>query len=732
MKNLIELFTVSKIESQVSRTTYSKALQLVDAGDVLLDNYNDQHVDGSVEEDGDRYFSEITLHGNKCEILCDCPERKNHFCVHVVALIIEYINDYHQHLIPSPRPTQKRPRLKLPYSITGDLPQVEITRDLSYHLSLLTVKDLRELARHRGIKVSGLKREIILDQLASGLCDPANLERAIQQLPSDSRLVLSYIAILAEDLNLNINPRLVGPKLDAALALQTASQPMRPAAQCLEDLLHAGLLFGGPHFLQVPLQVVAHREIHTALFKPTTGTKQEQMAVPFAAAHLAVYLLVLARSSKLVRTPEIQRDVHGWPMSSGETSSTGSIPLLTEPTYLERGLLNEIASVTAQDEAFVDLLAQILAEDRLWEEDKPDQLTTQFSAWLQLSPEILSNRLFHLASGLQTTTELTAARETGHFVVQRSRQSYLQSSQFTAALTRVRIRILDLVSRAPGETWFEIDHLLHTAYTLFPNWLEDSNPYSPSHPIHRNVNITIKLNGKPINEADYDSWVKTYGQLHLTMLVKTLRWLGLVDIAYQNDRPHAFRVTGFGEYLLGRRSDFPVQVDQKSSGLSFTSDGRLLLNPMLAHPELTRLVLQIAIPAEDQSEKTKKKLVSLPFAITLQGIQDKFEAGIQPESILTALEKAAGKKLPQNISSGIRQLWDRFGKLHLYPDMTLIEFADDYCLPELLAGTRLNQILLHTFSSRLIAIQKDGLPALMEELVAKGYTPRVEQEHHEE
>jgi hypothetical protein len=731
MKNLLELFTVSKIESQVSRATYSKAVQLVDAGDVLLDNYNNQHVDGSVEEDGDIYFSEITLHGNKCEILCDCPERKNQFCVHVVALIIEYINDYHQSLIPSPRPTQKRPRLKLPYSITGDLPQLESTRDLSYHLSLLTVKDLRQLARHRGIKVSGLKREIILDQLVSGLIDPANLERAIQQLPSDSRLVLSYIAILAEDLNLNVNPRLVGPKLDAALALQSASQPMRPAAQCLEDLLHAGLLFGGPHFLQVPLQVVAHREIHTTLFKPTTATEQEQMAVPFAAAHLAMYLLVLARSSKLVRTPEIQRDVLGWPMSSGETPGASSIPLLTEPTYLEQGLLNEIASVTAQDEAFVDLLAQILAEDRLWEEGKPDQLTTQFSAWLQLSPEILSNRLFHLASVLQTTTELKAARETGRFVVQRSRQSYLQASQFAAALTRVRIRLLDLVSRAPGGTWFEIDHLLRTAYTLFPNWLEDPTPYSPSHPTHKSVNITDKLNGKPVNAASYDSWLKTYGQLHLTMLVKTMHWLGLVEIAYQNDRPHAFRISPFGEFLLSRRRDFSVENSTKSGGVSFTSEGYLMLNPMLAHLELTRLVLQIAVPAKDRPEKTNKKLASLPFSITLQGIQDKFQAGIQPESIITMLEKAAGKKLPEHVSSGMMQLWDRFGKLHLYPDMTLIEFADDYCLPELLAGTRLNQILLHTFSSRLIAIRKDGLPAWMEELVAKGYTPRMEQARHE-
>jgi hypothetical protein len=141
--------------------------------------------------------------------------------------------------------------------------------------------------------------------------------------------------------------------------------------------------------------------------------------------------------------------------------------------------------------------------------------------------------------------------------------------------------------------------------------------------------------------------------------------------------------------------------------------------------------MKIAVPDADKIAPGKKKLAKLSFGITQQGIQNEFRAGSQPDTITEMLERNAGKALPEVISRGIQQLWDRFGKMHLYPEMTLIEFSDDYCLPELLAGTRLNHVLLHIFSPRLIAIRKDAEAMFMEELVAKGYTPRLEGDRHE-
>jgi hypothetical protein len=58
--------------------------------------------------------------------------------------------------------------------------------------------------------------------------------------------------------------------------------------------------------------------------------------------------------------------------------------------------------------------------------------------------------------------------------------------------------------------------------------------------------------------------------------------------------------------------------------------------------------------------------------------------------------------------------------------LALVELADDFALTELLAGTTLARILLYRFSPRLIAVRPEGLEAWRAELVAKGYTPKLE------
>ena len=62
----------------------------------------------------------------------------------------------------------------------------------------------------------------------------------------------------------------------------------------------------------------------------------------------------------------------------------------------------------------------------------------------------------------------------------------------------------------------------------------------------------------------------------------------------------------------------------------------------------------------------------------------------------------------------------------IYDDMTLIEFGDDFCLPELLAATSLSQILLTTFTPRLVAVRTDKAADYLAELQSRGYTPRMQ------
>jgi hypothetical protein len=125
-------------------------------------------------------------------------------------------------------------------------------------------------------------------------------------------------------------------------------------------------------------------------------------------------------------------------------------------------------------------------------------------------------------------------------------------------------------------------------------------------------------------------------------------WSGLLDIAYRNNQPYAFRISDFGAFLLGREATFQPAAPAQG-GLKFGSGAPLVLKPVEAHPDLMRLVLRIASPYKEEKASSKKKLVELPFAITLQGLQFMFRAGHRIEDLISNLEAAANEPMPRLI-----------------------------------------------------------------------------------
>jgi hypothetical protein len=63
--------------------------------------------------------------------------------------------------------------------------------------------------------------------------------------------------------------------------------------------------------------------------------------------------------------------------------------------------------------------------------------------------------------------------------------------------------------------------------------------------------------------------------------------------------------------------------------------------------------------------------------------------------------------------------------VRLYDDLTLIELADDYLLPELLRVTSLPAAMIHTLSPRLIAVDPQAVDRLVAELTRAGHPPGV-------
>ena len=72
-----------------------------------------------------------------------------------------------------------------------------------------------------------------------------------------------------------------------------------------------------------------------------------------------------------------------------------------------------------------------------------------------------------------------------------------------------------------------------------------------------------------------------------------------------------------------------------------------------------------------------------------------------------------------------KSIADRFGRVRLYESLTVLQLADDYALRELLANTSLSQHLVYQISPRVVVVRAEAVDTLMEEIVARGYTPAV-------
>ena len=101
-----------------------------------------------------------------------------------------------------------------------------------------------------------------------------------------------------------------------------------------------------------------------------------------------------------------------------------------------------------------------------------------------------------------------------------------------------------------------------------------------------------------------------------------------------------------------------------------------------------------------------------------------FERESTPDSIAQKFSDA-GAPLPDAMRTILNALYDNYGRVHLYEQLTIMELADDFIVRELLASTSLRQHILHQFSPRVVVIRDEQVEMFVQELEKKGYTPRV-------
>lgn len=603
-------------------------------------------------------------------------------------------------------------------------------------LDHLNLNQLRAVAQRRGVKLSGVKRDVVLDTLSEALSATDSLRALWPTLSPAARTVLSvlpfvttYLGVMAHQLQAAvgvINAELL-PKLDDAL----------------QELLAVGLLavtpYGYYHWLAGADLLLPPDPAMLRPYAEADRLRVVAAPAPLDFAALASRLLLALHGgaatlrARPAPTPHpleatLPNLARGWAYFPGELEAIArqkspqqavskyafsvppAPPLLTDAA---RAALSAELQAPADQLDFALHLLVGRGLVRLPPGGAPQVDPAVFIEHLSQHPLAQVLPLFnaYVAHTGWTEFDLAAARRPGLLLAHPGNLGLNYTyPHLLADLARVRALLMRLLRSAPAGAWVDVAGLVTRTHGLN---LQGAF-WSPQAP------VAAYFEGQPLDPVRLTAWRDFFGAYLEAILTGPLHWQGLVDLGYARDRLAAFRLTELGAFVLFQQLEFTAPaVTTAGPRLSFQRDSTLRLQPLGADPELVRLLNQLGQVRVGPAGQ-------LDFTLTAASVSAAFLAGWESERLLAALAEAAGAPVPAALAERLRQWEAHFGEVQIYSPLALVELADDYALTELLAGTALARHLLYRFSPRLIAIRPEGLAEWRAELVAKGYTPRTE------
>jgi hypothetical protein len=718
--------------------------------------FNAVDLEAEVSEGRRAYNPQAHLEGDNLVADCECHDSRRAVCGHAVALLLAWIHepasferesdlnaddlaDFDPDDAPNMEMGMQLPPAAAPRSSAIESP-ADAEREVAQMLGLVTVPQLRELAKRHGLAIGGNAREALVKPLAHLLSQRETVVRVWPRLSRPAQKLLGVLPLL------RVN-NLVYPQ-HAKQAFQTLDG--KAAANfdtLLGELSGFGLVFGyQQHLINVPSPLAFYLppdadfgplpDDHARL-KPS-GAPPAPLEFVSMVTRLALMLKTnpdrfIARQWPIPQPIEQQvTSLAGWPHYPAELETFKYEPQAIRQLYAKSFGVPPAPSPVI-DEARDELARTVGAPLRADRLDFALRLLIQlgivkavprqplsvdertFNDWLAQPPLERAVILFAAYANLNTWTELDRLSDLHHSAPHLRHLGSIGYGQTYAAtlgtLSVARGFLLLMLRRVPPDRWIDLEAFVARARAFHVN----PNVWPLVHGVY------LDLNGRQPNLATALDWQEVYGSFLETLLTGPLWWQGAVELATRLDRVVAFRLTAWGTRLFGQNLDYlpPRNVETRDrAAVTFLPNGDLVLQVEAASTDLLGLLTQVC---EAQSDPAGQ----LIYRLSPAGVARLFESGWDAARLTDALRQSIGPPLPRAWHESIAQWWANFGALHLYADVAVIELADDYALNELLAGTSLARHLLYRFSPRLIAVRAEGVEELRSELVRKGYTPKT-------
>ena len=721
--------------------------------------------------DGFYYDVAIAVTAGGVRAGCDCESE--HFCEHIGAVLLNWIhapadftpgNDalsadfpgYIQEMIAHLEAEEAIEPHDGELAFGGTLPNRYETEALAAHTFQIieqelrellweqTVRQLRAIARCRGWKLRGTRKDGLVSQLVQFYLDTQDTANAVSSLDDDHHLAIEFLSLRASAMP--VPERIVKKTIRSLKGRRSEKE----ASALLQDLQELGLVFavkghGGTTY-RTPLAVTRQLPPWPDLLTPFKGAPAKldlRQSPPFALTQVAYQVWQFLRETptpkKARALPKPGRLERQWPALQGwfnppdelaELERQGSrfwyrgeqqsISVQSLPPALPEADLAQLRQRTATTDDILSFAFNLLTSLGL--------LRWKHGAEIQINQDGMTTFLTHSDAdrlGILTTawmrldwwTEMALVlRHVKHLRLRRSLgQVDLTYDALVQELAQARMVVITLLRRLSPGKWYRAADFRQLLRRFWPDYLHAASAKS-------NESWWLETAGSDyrLSPDKAEDWQVGYAPFVTACLEGPLAWLGVVTLAYDRQGLAAFQITDLGAYLLGLRESYGQAVKELAGpALTVHSDGTVIARTGYATTGAYD-VLNVAGWLQETSVQQFR------YRITADSARRAFEQGWTGQAILDELEKHSAGPVPEPLREHILAWAEGYGRVHLYDGVTLIEFADDFALQELLASTSLPQHLVYQFSPCLVAIRADAVDTLRDELIRQGYTPRIE------
>jgi hypothetical protein len=637
---------------------------------------------------------------------------------------------------------EAQPNLVDTTAMTAQIEQA-VKRDLRELLAQQTVKQLRAIARRRGWKLRGTRKDELLDQLVQFYLEAQDTADLVAARNDNDRLAIEFLALRASTLPA---PESVVRKTVRSFERRRTEKEITATLQGLQE---QGLIFEAKDYASrtYRMPAIVARQLPSwpkllTIFKGDPAMLDVRQSPLFALTQVAYQVWQYLRESpapKKARTlPALTWIEQQWPSLQGWLNPADEVAELEQmgsrfwylaaqqhigvqplPPALSDADLAELRQRTAVSDDILDFVFSLLSAMDLVQWDYSSEVETNengMTAFLSYSD---ADRLGVLTTAwMQQSwwTEMALVlRHVKHIRLRRSLQlGSFAYSDLNQELVRARMIVVTLLRRLSPGTWYGVPDFRRLLRRFWPDYLHAGLAMHQRHWWLETAGSDYHLS--PDKTAD---WEAGYAPFVTACLEGPLAWLGVVTLGYDRQGLAALQITDMGAYLLGLRESYGEAASEPTGpALTVHDDGTVLARTgyaMAGAYDLLNIVGQLETTSAQEFR----------YRITAATAQRAFDRGWTGQAILDELERHSTGPVPEPLRRRMLAWAEGYGQVHLYDEVTLIEFADDFALQELLASTSLAQHLVYRFSSRLIAIKIEAVDTLHDELVRLGHTPRV-------